>query len=624
MRAERRRERRGRRLPPLAWGLPRSYRRPLAASSCRAPLTLAAGSSRKALVGTTPNTDVLTFIAEGTAGAVGEEFFQRLVEHLALAFEADVGFAAELVPEDCRRARFLACWRSGGLDEEPSEYELAGTPCGEIAGADVVFYSDGVMERFPEDEMVKALGLDSYLGVALRSSEGAHLGQLGVLAAGPLLPSDRNVAVIKIFAARAAAELERRQHEHALRESEVRQRALAEEQAALRRVATLVAADATEPEVLDSVATEVGQLLGADIASLVRYEGEHVEILAGWSHSPSLAVPTGLVVRVNEATATRKALLTGRPARADDLDTNVIAQAIYEGQKRRHREGHKGDVLIGSASAAQVVRELGIRSAVAAPIKVGGAIWGAVTAARTRGEIFPPEAEKRLGDFAELVAQSIANSRAQGELAASRARIVQAGDDARRRLERDLHDGAQQRFVAATLALRLVRARVDEDAADAGRMLDQVHGELQLALNELRDLAQGIHPAVLSERGLGAAIESLALQASVPVAVAEAPSGRLPPPVEVAGYFVVAEALTNVAKYSGATAATVRAATADGALVVEVSDDGVGGADPAQGSGLRGLLDRLDALGGGLRIDSPPGRGTRLVATIPLETAPPG
>jgi signal transduction histidine kinase len=197
-------------------------------------------------------------------------------------------------------------------------------------------------------------------------------------------------------------------------------------------------------------------------------------------------------------------------------------------------------------------------------------------------------------------------------------RIVEAGDEARRRIERDLHDGAQQRFLAATVALRLARARVADGKEDARELLDQVHDELLLALDELRKLAQGIHPAVLTERGLGPAISAVARRSSIPVTVTEVPTRRLPTAVEVAGYYVVAEALTNVAKYADASSATVRAVESDGVLLVEVSDDGVGGADPEHGSGIRGLIDRLDVLGGRLRVDSPRGRGTTLVATIPL------
>jgi PAS domain S-box-containing protein len=210
-------------------------------------------------------------------------------------------------------------------------------------------------------------------------------------------------------------------------------------------------------------------------------------------------------------------------------------------------------------------------------------------------------------------------NRHQEEISASRARILQAADDARRRLERDLHDGAQQRLVALSLSLRLGEAKLRSDPEGAATILAGAREELAHALGELRELARGIHPAVLTERGLSAAVEGLV--ARTPLAVhTELADDRLPAPVEAAAYFVVAEALTNVAKYAGATSAHVRVRADDGVVTVEVADDGVGGADPASGSGLRGLADRVAALDGSLRIESPPGQGTRVVATLPVRS----
>jgi signal transduction histidine kinase len=208
------------------------------------------------------------------------------------------------------------------------------------------------------------------------------------------------------------------------------------------------------------------------------------------------------------------------------------------------------------------------------------------------------------------------------DLAASRARIVTAGDVERRRLERNLHDGAQQRLVALSLALRVAQARVESDPDGARAMLAQAGEELSLALAELRELARGLHPAVLTDRGLRAAIEMLAGRTPVPVEVAEIPDERLPEPVEAAAYYLIAEALTNVAKYAEASTVRVRVAARDASLLVEVADDGVGGADPAAGSGLRGLADRVEALGGSLDVFSPAGTGTCLRAVIPSPDEP--
>ncbi len=539
--------------------------------------------------------DLLWLVAEGTAGTVGEEFFQCLVKYLARAFRADVAFVVEVVPDDRRRGRFLACWEGDRLTE-PAEYDLAGTPCAEVRHSNVVSYPHGVAERFPKDEMVVELGLDSYLAVALHDSDGAHLGHLGVLAAEPLYPDEENVAAMRIFAARAAGEIERRRHERALREREASHRALAEEQAALRRVATLVAAAAPEQDVFDTVAREVGSLLGADLASLVRYEGERIQILAGWSRSSARALPVpGSVLALDGATPTMRVLQTGQPARTDDLD------AV-------------------SGGVGQMLRDLHVRSSVAAPITVGGKLWGAVTAARTREDSLESGAERRLGDFAELVAQALANAQAQEDLAASRLRIVEASDAERRRIERNLHDGAQQRLVSLSLSLSLAAAKVRDDP-QAGPLVARASEELALALQELPELARGIHPAVLTNHGLEPALAALAKRAPFPVEVVAAPGERLPESVEETAYYVVAEALTNVAKYAGATKATVSAARDDGRLLVTVADDGAGGADVEGGSGLRGLADRVDALQGTFRVESAAGGGTTVAAEIPLAAA---
>jgi signal transduction histidine kinase len=225
----------------------------------------------------------------------------------------------------------------------------------------------------------------------------------------------------------------------------------------------------------------------------------------------------------------------------------------------------------------------------------------------------------------EVAALALENERLQAELrskveelSASRARIVESGYAARRRLERDLHDGAQQRLVSLALSLRILRTRVEGDR-DAVRALDAARSELDQALGELRELARGIHPSVLTDRGLGAALDGLARRAPLPVELEETAAERLPDRVESAAYFVVAEALTNVAKYAQATHARVNVSRHSGRILVEVSDDGVGGADPATGSGLRGLRDRVSAVGGRLEVDSRPGQGTTVRATMPCE-----
>ena len=230
----------------------------------------------------------------------------------------------------------------------------------------------------------------------------------------------------------------------------------------------------------------------------------------------------------------------------------------------------------------------------------------------------PEDIEQRLCDFAELVAQALANADAYAKLAASRARLMEVGDAERRRLERNLHDGAQQRLVALSLKLGMLSGRLDDAPPTTRDLLATAREDLAQGLDELRELARGIHPVVLTERGLGPALDALLSRTPVHVEVEALPDERLSPPVEAAAYYIVAEAITNVTKYARASSATVAIRRQDGAVTVTVADDGAGGADPARGSGLRGLTARVEALNGRLTVDSPPGRGTRIEAEIPL------
>jgi signal transduction histidine kinase len=235
------------------------------------------------------------------------------------------------------------------------------------------------------------------------------------------------------------------------------------------------------------------------------------------------------------------------------------------------------------------------------------------------GEGPPPTgAEDRLAAFAELVAHAVQNAQTRNELAASRARLVEASDEARRRIERDLHDGAQQRLVVTALELSMLERKLDQAPEAARAMLARAREQLACGLSELRDLARGIHPTVLTERGLEAAVTDLAQRAPLPVDLRVAVPDRLDPTIEAAAYFLVSEALTNVAKYAHAERVSVDIAATDGAVEVTIADDGAGGADAAKGSGLRGLIDRVTALGGRMDVSSPPGRGTRLSARLPM------
>jgi signal transduction histidine kinase len=375
--------------------------------------------------------------------------------------------------------------------------------------------------------------------------------------------------------------------------SEQAQQALTDEQTALRRIATLIASEAASDRVFEQVTIEAARTLGASAATLARFDEDGtVTFLGAWSDTGHLAFPVGSQVPVGETGVLAEIQRTGRPERIDDYADQP--PAIVE---RLSRFGY------GSSSAA--------------PIKVGGRVWGALVAAAPRDRPLAPGSERRLRDFADLVAQALANADAYRKLAASRVRIVQAGDTERRRLERNLHDGAQQRLVSLALQLRLIRSSAHRDIGSLDPLLAEAESELGQALEELRELARGIHPAVLTERGLGAAVRTLAERAPIPVELSRLPDDRLPDPVEAAIYYLVAEAITNVAKYAQATSASVAVERANGFATVVVSDDGIGGAEPVPGSGLVGLADRVEALGGRLHIESPPGKGTQLTAEIP-------
>jgi PAS domain S-box-containing protein len=372
-------------------------------------------------------------------------------------------------------------------------------------------------------------------------------------------------------------------------------RSLAQDQAALRRVATVVASEVDQARVFAVVTEEVGRLLGANTANTVRFEPDGTGFVTGaWSTRGVQAVPVGTHSPLDSPTVAGLILRSGHAERVDS----------FEGMPGR---------------TAEMLRGFGLRGGVGAPISLAGRLWGAVIASTAEDEPFPEGSEQRIADFAELVAVALANAEARKQLAASRARIVEAGDAERRRLERNLHDGAQQRLVALALTLRLCESRLSGIAdPDSRALIQRANEELAAALAELRELARGIHPAILTDRGLVPALEMLATRPSIPVELSAPLDDRLPGPVEAAAYYIVAEALTNASKHARATHVRVQVTRADGAALVEVADDGVGGANERGGSGLRGLCDRVEALGGTLELQSPAGAGTTLRARIPL------
>jgi signal transduction histidine kinase len=361
--------------------------------------------------------DLLRAIAEGTAGAIGEEFLRVLVRNVAEAFGAKLAFVAEATRPDGTHVRLVAAWYSGAYWDEPYEYDTKGQPCALAVEQAVVAFPEALTKRFPEDKAAIEMGLESYLAVCLRGADGSHLGHMAVLDARPMEADDDDLAALRIFASRAAAELDRR--------------------------------------------------------------------------------------------------------------------------------------------------------------------------------------------------------RQAAALAASRVRVIEAADAERRRIGRDLHDGAQQRLLAVSNLLTVARRKLGDDGSSAP-LLEAAAQELSAANAELRELARGLHPVALAERGLRGALESLTAGCAVPVEL-DMPDVELPERVALAAYFVVCEALANVVRYARAGSAQVRATVDDGALCVEVSDDGVGGADASAGTGLRGLLDRVQILGGSLEVLSPSGAGTRITARLPLQ-----
>ncbi len=386
-----------------------------------------------------------------------------------------------------------------------------------------------------------------------------------------------------------------------LRAAEAEQRrahadSLAAQQAALRRVATLVARSADPAEVSTVAVDELSQSLGADHVTLVRFESEHrcVVVAARDRADPAgnNAMSVGERFALTGDSISARILRTGLPDRIDDYAT-------------------------AAGPIAARLQGLGVRSGAGTPLVVDGVIRGALLVGSRQSQAISPHLQDHVGDFADLVSTALANAETRAELTASRARIVAAADEARRGFERDLHDGAQQRIVSLSLQLRAIEALADDPLRTE---LSQVVNGLAELHTDLQELSRGMHPAVLSRGGLRPALRALARRSPVPVELDVRAEGRLPESVEVAAYYVIAESLTNTAKYAGAEVVTVCLCIEDGVLHLSVADDGVGGAQTGGGSGLIGLRDRVEALSGQFTVASTAGEGTTLRATIPVSS----
>jgi PAS domain S-box-containing protein len=513
-----------------------------------------------------------------------EEVFAVIAEEIGRLLAVD---SIEMVRfQDDRAAAFVAGW--GSL--------ASGLPVGTrvpLGGRNVasLVFSTGRAARLdnydesatgPIAERLKAGGVRSAVATPILVEGQLWGAMLAASARDPSLPSDTESRIGQFteLMATALANAEAR--------TEVAR--LADEQAALRRVATLVAQGAAPGAVFDAVTREVAEVLDASAVSLARYDDDVLTVVAQFG---TAYVRIGERYPLGGTNVTSTVLRTGGTARMDDVATAT---------------GRIGDVA----------RRAGARSTVGAPVVVDGRTWGVLAAIWMGRKPSPDGTEERMAKFAELLDTAIANADSRDQLTASRARVLAAGDEAYRRVVRDLHDGAQQRLVHTILTIKLAHQALHQDRSDAETLIAQALDTAEHATDELRELARGILPSELTRRGLRAGVEAFASRADLPVDV-DISSARLPADIEASAYFIVAEALTNVVKHARATRATVRAAVDDGILAVEVRDDGDGGAD-REGHGLVGLADRVDALGGRLQIESSEGEGTVLAARLPLST----
>jgi signal transduction histidine kinase len=525
---------------------------------------------------------VATLVARGTPP---EEVFTAVAKEAGRLLGAHHAWMSRYDPDG---AMTVAAWsRTGAAHPVGNRLSLGGRnvhtlvfQTGRPARIDDITEVPG-----PAADLGREFGLCAAVGVPV-SVEGRLWGVIFVASTQPL-PADTE-ARLAGFTELAATAIANAQARTELR-------GFADEQAALRRVATLVARAAPPEEVFAAVTEEAGRLLGADAARMGRYDPDGtIRVVASWS-STGAAFPIGTRAGLGGRNVSTLVFQTGRPARID---------------------GCTG----ASGLDCEIAREIGVRAAVGVPISAGGRLWGVMTVGSRVGPL-PAGAETRLAGFTELAATAIANAEAQAALTASRARIVAAADATRCRIERDLHDGAQQRLVSLALQLRAAQAAAPPGAGELVQQLEDVAAGLVGVLEELREIAHGLHPVILADGGLGPALKALARRSAVPVRLDVQVDGRLPEQIEIAAYYVVAEALTNAAKHAHATVADVEVAAGEGVLRVRVRDDGRGGADVTGGSGLVGLRDRAEALGGRLALHSPPGEGTALQVQLPVRQA---
>ncbi|HEY2075988.1 MAG TPA: GAF domain-containing protein [Streptosporangiaceae bacterium] len=520
-----------------------------------------------------------------------EEVFTAVTEEAGRLLSANYATMARYDPDDTRTV--VAAWSSSGAAFPVGNRARLGgqnvstrvSKTGRAARIDDYASASG-----PIGELAREFGFRAAVGVPV-NVEGRLWGNMIVDSrAEPLPPgTETQLAGFTELAATAIANAQAR----------MELRRFGKEQAALRQVATLVAQAAPPAQVLTAITEEAGRLLRTDFATMDRYDADGtITVVAAWNRTDA-AFHVGTQERLGGQNLCTLVFQTARVARIDD----------YVG---------------ASGSIAEAAREIGVRAAVGVPVSVEGRLWGVMVAGSMRGPM-PAGTEARLSGFTELAATAIANAEAQAALTASRARIVATADATRRRIERNLHDGAQQRLVSLALELRAAEATAPPGGDEHVHQLDEVAAGMDDVLEELREIARGLHPAILADGGLGPALKTVARRSAVPVHLDVQVEERLAESVEIAAYYTVCEALTNATKHAHATAVEIVMAEREGVLHVRVRDDGLGGADFSHGSGLVGLKDRVEATGGYLRLHSPPGAGTTLEIDLPLhDPARPG
>lgn len=540
---------------------------------------------------------VATLVAQGVPPA---EVFEAVITEIGRQVP-DANAAALSRYETDDKLTMIGKWsRSGGYVAIGSTYPLVRGTVGSLVAETL---RPGRVEIDPEElsalpDAIRDLGWLSVVGVPI-IVEGSLWGLVGISSMTERsLPPDTEGRLAQFIelVATAIANAESRE---ALAK-------LAEEQAALRRVATLVAQGARPSEIFAAVSDEVCRLFEAGSAVYKFDDDGRAVIFVGIASvlvtpfGVPRTVPIGTRWEFEEGMPAREVHRTGRSVRMEASDWSAR----------------------GTGPAATAAKLVGLVSSVASPIVVEGRLWGAVSVGSTRS--LPADAESRLEKFTDLMATAIANAENTAELSASRKRLVAASDEARRRIERDLHDGTQQRLVSLALAARAAEAELPAQSAEVRTKLSRIAAGLGEAVEDLQELSRGIHPAILTEAGLGPALETLALRSPIPVQLDVRTRERFPEPVEVAAYFIASESLANAAKHSQATHIAVSLTFEDETMRLFISDDGIGGTDPGRGSGVTGLRDRVDALGGTLELESGPGAGTSLTATLPVADGPAG